>query len=106
MSKIRKGDDVIVLTGKDRGKRGKVLAMFPQENRVIVEKVNMIKRHTRPDRMGNGGGIMEKEAPIHLSNVAIYNPTLAKADRVGYKLLNDGQKVRVFKGNGEVLPQR
>ncbi|MCE5393431.1 MAG: 50S ribosomal protein L24 [Acidithiobacillus sp.] len=106
MSKIRKGDDVIVLTGKDRGKRGKVLAMFPQENRVIVEKVNMIKRHTRPDRMGNGGGIIEKEAPIHLSNVAIYNPTLAKADRVGYKLLNDGQKVRVFKGNGEVLPQR
>ncbi len=106
MSKIRKGDDVIVLTGKDRGKRGKVLAMFPQENRVIVEKVNMIKRHTRPDRMGNGGGIMEKEAPIHLSNVAIYNPTLAKADRVGYKLLNDGLKVRVFKGNGEVLPQR
>ncbi|MCE5387372.1 MAG: 50S ribosomal protein L24 [Acidithiobacillus sp.] len=106
MSKIRKGDDVIVLTGKDRGKRGKVLAMLPEANRVIVEKVNMIKRHTRPDRMGNGGGIIEKEAPIHLSNIAIYNPTLAKADRIGYKLLSDGQKVRVFKGNGEDLPRR
>ncbi|WP_248883793.1 50S ribosomal protein L24 [Acidithiobacillus acidisediminis] len=103
MSKIRKDDEVVVLAGKDKGKRGKVLRVLPEENRAIVEKVNMIKRHQRPDRMGNGGGIVEKEAPIHLSNLAVYNPTTGKADRVGYTFLEDGSKVRVFKGNGEHL---
>jgi large subunit ribosomal protein L24 len=103
MSKIRKDDEVVVLTGKDKGKRGKVLAVLPEEGRAIVEKVNMIKRHKRPDRMGNGGGIIEKEAPIQLSNLAIVNPATGKADRIGYQFLADGSKVRVCKSNGEQL---
>ena len=96
MSKIRKDDEVVVLAGKDKGKRGKVLRVLPEENRAIVEKVNMIKRHQRPDRMGNGGGIVEKEAPLHASNVAIFNSETNKADRVGFKI-EDGKKIRVFK---------
>ncbi|MEY2342181.1 50S ribosomal protein L24 [Acidithiobacillus sp. IBUN Pt1247-S3] len=103
MSKIRKDDEVVVLSGKDKGKRGKVLRVLPEENRAIVEKVNMIKRHQRPDRMGNGGGIVEKEAPVQLCKLAVYNPATGKADRVGFKFLADGSKVRVFKSNGEQL---
>ncbi len=106
MSKIRKDDEVVVLAGKDKGKHGKVLRVLPDENRAIVEKVNIVKRHKRPDRMGNAGGIVEKEAPIHVSNLAIYNSGTGKADRIGYKFLADGQKVRVYKSNGEVLPKR
>jgi len=104
MSKLRKNDEVIVLAGKDKGKRGKILRVLPEENRVLVEKVNMIKRHTRPDRLGKAGGIIEKEAPIHISNVALVNPATGKADRVGHRFLEDGRKVRFFKSNGEVVP--
>ena len=106
MLKVRKDDEVVILTGKDKGKRGKVLRVLREESRVVVEKVNMIKRHVRPDRMGKSGGIVEKEAPIHVSNVAIFNTATGNGDRIGYKVLEDGQKVRVFKSNGEVIGRR
>ncbi len=106
MSKIRRNDEVVVLAGRDKGRHGKVLRILPEEDKAIVEKVNIVKRHKKPDRMGNAGGIVEKEAPIHVSNLAIYNPGTGKADRIGYKFLADGQKARVYKSNGEVLPKR
>ncbi|MEW5888133.1 MAG: 50S ribosomal protein L24 [Pseudomonadota bacterium] len=103
MNKIRKGDDVIVIAGKDKGKRGTVLRRVDDE-RVVVEGVNRVKRHTRPNPMkGQAGGIVEKEMPIHVSNVALFNPATSKADRVGFRILEDGRKVRVFKSNGEVV---
>ena len=102
-NKIRKGDDVIVLTGKDKGKRGTVLRMLDGE-RVLVENVNMAKKHVKPNPMkGEQGGIVEKEMALHMSNVALYNPTKDMADRVGFKVLEDGRKVRVFKSDGEVV---
>ena len=100
--KIKKGDRVVVITGKDKGKTGEVLKVLPQDNRVIVQGVNVVKRHTRP-AMGNPGGIVEKEATIHLSNVAHIDPKENKPTRVGYKTLEDGRKVRVAKRSGEVL---
>ncbi len=101
MQKIRKGDDVIVLTGRDRGKRGAVLRRVDAEH-VVVEGVNRVKKHQRPNPMkGITGGIVDKDLPIHISNVALFNPATKKADRVGSKTLQDGRKVRVFKGNGE-----
>lgn len=104
MAKIRKGDEVIVLTGKNRGQTGVVLRVLPASEQVIVENINMIKRHTRPNPMrGEAGGIVEKEAPIHVSNVAIYNPVTKKGDRVGFRHLEDGSKVRYFKSNNEVV---
>ena len=106
MLKVRKDDEVVILAGRDKGKRGKVLKVLREESRVVVEKVNMIKRHVRPDRMGKAGGIVEKESPIHVSNVAIFNAATGNADRIGYKVLEDGQKVRVFKSNGEVVGRR
>ncbi len=103
MSKIRKGDNVFVLTGRDRGKRGVVVRVL-DEDRVIVEGVNMVKRHTKPNpQMGTPGGIVEKEAPLQVSNVALFNPVTQKPDRVGYRFLEDGRKVRYFKSNGEVV---
>ena len=103
MNKIRKNDDVIVIAGKDKGKRGSVTRVLPND-RVIVENVNMIKRHTKPNpNKGVAGGIVEKEAPIHVSNVALFNPVSKKADRVGIKVLEDGRKVRIFKSNNEVV---
>ena len=103
MNKIRKGDNVIVITGKDKGKRGVVLRRVDEE-RLLVEGVNRVKKHTKPNPMkGQQGGIVEKEMPIQISNVALFNPATQKADRVGFKTLNDGRKVRVFKANGEVL---
>lgn len=103
MRKIKKGDDVIVLTGKDKGKRGTVVRVT-DDNRVVVENVNMVKRHTKPNpQRGVGGGIVEKEASIHVSNVALFNPATKKADRVGFRVLEDGRKVRVFKSNNEVV---
>lgn len=103
MRKIRKGDDVIVITGKDKGKRGNVLRVYPDE-RVVVQNVNMVKRHTRPNpARGVAGGIVEKEMPVHVSNIALFNPVTKKADRVGLKTLDDGRKVRFFKSNGEVV---
>ena len=103
MNKIRKGDGVIVITGKDKGKRGVVLSRV-DDARVIVEGINRAKKHTKPNPMkGQPGGIVEKEMPIQISNVALFNPVTQKADRVGFKSLDDGRKVRVFKSNGEVV---
>ena len=103
MGKIKKGDEIAVLTGRDKGKRGAVLRVV-DDSHVIVEGVNMVKRHTKPNpQMGAPGGIVETELPIHISNVGLYNPVTEKADRVGYKILEDGRKVRVFKSNNEVV---
>lgn len=103
MNKIRKGDEVVVLAGKDKGKRGTVLRLVDAE-RVVVEGVNRVKKHTRPNPVkGLVGGIVEKEMPVHISNVAVFNSATQKADRVGFKLLEDGKKVRFFKSNGELL---
>jgi large subunit ribosomal protein L24 len=103
MEKIRKGDDVVVLTGRDKGKRGTVLGRVDAEH-LLVEGVNRVKKHVRPNPMkGQAGGIVEKELPVHLSNVALFNPATQKADRVGVKVLEDGRKVRVFKSNGELV---
>ena len=102
MSKSRKGDDVVVLSGRDKGKRGTVLQII-ENNRILVDNVNVIKKHVKPNpNRGETGGIIEKEAPIQISNVALFNPNTNKADRVGYKILEDGRKVRVFKSDGEV----
>ena len=102
MSKLRKGDDVVVLSGRDKGKRGTVLQII-ENNRILVDNVNVIKKHVKPNpNRGETGGIIEKEAPIQISNVALFNPNTNKAARVGYKLLEDGRKVRVFKSDGEV----
>jgi large subunit ribosomal protein L24 len=101
--KIRKGDNVVVIAGRDRGKRGDV-ARVVDATHVVVNGINKVKRHTRPNPMKNQpGGIVAKEMPIHVSNVAIWNPVTGKADRVGFRKLEDGRKVRFFKGNGEVL---
>lgn len=103
MNKIRKGDDVVVTTGKDKGKRGVVLRSVSAES-LLVEGINRVKKHTKPNPMkGHQGGIVEKEMPINISNVALFNPTTQKADRVGFKVLDDGRKVRVFKSNSEVV---
>jgi len=103
MDKIRKGDDIIVIAGKDKGKRGAVLARIDSEH-VLIEGVNRVKKHTKPNPMkGQPGGIIEKEMPINVSNVALLNPATRKADRVGFKTLEDGRKVRAFKSNGEIV---
>ena len=102
-SKIRKGDEVIVLTGKDKDKRGTVIKMVG-EDRVVVENINMAKKHTKPNpNRGEPGGILDKEMPMHISNLALYNPATGKGDRVGFKILEDGKKVRVYKSSGEVV---
>jgi large subunit ribosomal protein L24 len=104
MKKIKKGDNVMVLTGKDRGKTGQVVRVFDEDDRVIVENINMAKKHQRGNpNAGVPGGIIDKEMPIHISNVALVNSATGKADRVGVKQLEDGRKVRYFKSNGEVL---
>jgi large subunit ribosomal protein L24 len=100
--KIKKGDKVVVITGRDKGKSGEVLRVLREENRVLVQGVNMVKRHTRPGA-GQAGGIVEKEAAIHVSNVAHIDPKSSKPTRVGYKILGDGRKVRFAKRSGEVL---
>ena len=103
MNKIRKGDDVIIITGKDKGKRGTVLQMLDL-NRILVEGANKVKKHQKPNPMkGSTGGIVEKEMPLHISNVALFNPATQKADRVSVRVLEDGRKVRAFKSNGEIL---
>ena len=103
MEKIRKGDDVVVLAGRDKGKHGTVLKMLGN-GRVLVDNVNLVKRHTKPNpNKGQTGGIVEKEAYIQVSNLAVFNPTTKKADRVGFKTLEDGRKVRYFKSDGEVV---
>ena len=101
-AKIKKGDKVVVTTGRDKGKRGEVLKVMPDEGRVIVAGVNVVKRHTR-QTMRTQGGIVSKEAPIHVSNVAFADPKTGEATRVGFKVLADGRKVRVAKKSGEVI---
>ncbi len=100
--KIKKGDHVIVLAGKDKGKHGEVLKVMPKDNRVIVQGVNMVRRHQR-QTANQEGGIITKEAPIHISNLALEDPKDGKATRVGFKILNDGRKVRYAKRSGEVI---
>jgi len=103
MQKIKKGDQVVVLTGKDKGKSGVVLGM-PSEGRIVVEGINIAKKHQKPMPMkGIAGGIVEKAMPIHVSNVALKNPITNKPDKVGFKILADGRKVRFFKSNNEVI---
>ncbi|GBL46369.1 MAG: 50S ribosomal protein L24 [Sulfuriferula sp.] len=103
MNKIRKGDDVIVIAGKDKGKRGSVLRVR-DDDRLLVEGINSVKKHVKPNPVkGDAGGIVSKEMPIHISNIALFNATSKRADRVGFKVLEDGRKVRVFKSNGEVV---
>ena len=100
-AKIRRDDEVVVIAGKDKGRRGKVLQVRPN-NRVLVSGVNLIKKHTKPNpTLGKQGGIVEKEAPVHISNIAIFNPESNKAERVGFLLNEDGTKVRVFKSTGK-----
>jgi large subunit ribosomal protein L24 len=103
MRKLKKGDDVIVTTGRDKGKRGAILRVLDDDH-LIVEGANKVKKHQRPNPMrGITGGIIEKEMPLHASKVAIFNPQTRKADRVGFRQLEDGRKVRFFKSNGEVI---
>ncbi|MDF1484969.1 50S ribosomal protein L24 [Ramlibacter sp. H39-3-26] len=103
MNKIRKGDEVIVLAGRDKGKRGKV-ALRKDDSYLVVDGINLVKKHTKPNPLkGTAGGIVEKSMPIHQSNVAIVNPASGKADRVGIKLQADGTRVRVFKSSGEEI---
>lgn len=104
MQKIKKGDDVIVIAGKDKGKRGTVSSVILERDRVLVDGINMVKKHQKPNpAAGAPGGIIDKEMPLAISNVALFNPATGKADRVGIKKLEDGRKVRYFKSNGEVL---
>lgn len=103
MLRIKTGDEVVISTGKDKGKRGKVTKLVG-DDKVLVEGVNVVKKHQKPNpQAGTPGGIVEKEMPIHISNVMLYNPASQKGDRVGFKTLEDGKKVRVFKSNGEVV---
>jgi large subunit ribosomal protein L24 len=103
MQRIRKGDEVIVIAGKDKGRRGSVVRVF-SDGRVLVENVNVAHKHQRPNpQAGVAGGIIEKEIPLHASNVMVFNPTTKKGDRIGFRQLADGRKVRYFKSNDEVL---
>lgn len=103
MNKIRKGDEVVLNTGKDKGKRGTVLRVL-ESGQVLVEGVNMVKKHAKPNPMkGITGGIIDKEMPIDISNIALFNTATQKGERVGFKTLEDGRKVRVFKSSGEVV---
>jgi large subunit ribosomal protein L24 len=100
---VKKEDTVMVITGKDKGKKGRVIAAFPKENRVLVEGINMMKKHARPSQQNPQGGILNQEAPIHVSNVMLIDPKSGEPTRVGYKVLDNGKKVRVAKKSGEVI---
>ena len=100
--KIKKGDNVVVVAGRDKGRTGEVLRVLPAERRVVVQGVNLVKRHTKP-RMGDPGGIVEKELALHISNIAHVDPASGKPTRIGYKMLEDGRKVRVARRSGEVI---
>ena len=103
MRKIRKGDEVVVITGKDKGRRGSVLKVGA-DNRIVVQGINLVKKHQKPNPMsGVAGGIITKEMPVDVSNVMLFNPATQKGDRVGFRMLDDGRKVRFFKSNGEVV---
>ena len=102
MNRIRKGDQVVVISGKDKGKRGDVVRMAG--DKLVVSNVNVIKRHTKPNpQAGQPGGVIEREAPIHISNVMLFNPVTGKGERVGFKVLEDGRKLRVFRSSGESI---
>src|SRR5918993_5014657 len=102
MNRIRKGDRVIVTAGKDKGKQGEVVRVAG--DKVIVSNINIIKRHTKPNpQAGQPGGVIEREAPIHISNVMLFNPATGKGERVGFKVLEDGRKLRVFRSSGEAI---
>jgi large subunit ribosomal protein L24 len=103
MAHVRKGDTVIVVSGKERGKRGRVLRVIPEKDRVVIERINMIKKHQRPTQKIRQGGIIEREGSIHLSNVMVLDPTSGKPTRVGTRALGDGKKVRVARRSGEIL---
>jgi large subunit ribosomal protein L24 len=103
MAHVRKGDTVVVIAGKERGKRGKVLRVLPERGRVVVEKVNMIKKHQRPTQKLRQGGIIEREGPIHLSNVMLVDPRGDRPTRVGVRVLADGRKARVARRSGEMI---
>lgn len=104
MRKIKSGDEVIVIAGKSKGQRGKVTKVLIEDEKVLVEGANLVKKHQRANpQAGVEGGIIEKEAPLHISNIAIFNPATGKADRVGIKTLDDGKKVRVFKSSNEQI---
>ena len=100
---VKKGDNVVVITGKDKGKKGRVLASFPKRNRVLVEGVNLVKKHTKPNPASPQGGIVTQEASIHASNVMIADPKTGEPTRIGYKVLDNGNKVRYAKKSGEVI---
>ena len=102
MAKIKKGDKVVVLTGRDKGKEGEVLRVLIEQQRVVVQGVAMVKRHTRPGA-GQPGGVVDKEGTIHISNVSLLDPKSGKATRIGFKLLDDGKKVRIARRSGEVI---
>jgi large subunit ribosomal protein L24 len=101
-AKVKKGDKVVVVSGKDKGKRGEVLRVIPGEQRAVVQGINTVTRHTRPS-MQNQGGLVKKEAPVHLSNLMLIDPSTDKPTRVGFKLLEDGTKVRVARRSGEQI---
>ena len=103
MKKLKKGDEVVVITGRDKGKRGAVVRLV-QGDRVLVEGINRVKKHEKPNpNKGTSGGIIEKEMSLHISNVSIFNPVTKKADRIGVKKLEDGRQVRIFRSNGEMV---
>ena len=102
-ARIKKGDQVEIITGADKGKRGEVLAVMPRDDRAVVRGVRIVKRHTKPTGMGNPGGIVEKEGSIHLSNVMLVDPKSDKRTKVGFRVLDGGRKVRVAKATGEVI---
>jgi large subunit ribosomal protein L24 len=102
-ARIKKGDTVLVTTGSDRGRRGEVLRVIPKDNRAVVQGVNVAKKHTKPTGMGNPGGIVEVEATIHLSNLKLVDPKSDKPTKVGFRVLEDGRKVRVAKATGAVI---
>ena len=102
MNRIRKGDQVVVITGKDKGKKGDVIRVAG--DKVVVSNINVIKRHTKPNpQAGQPGGVIEREAPIHISNVMLFNPASGKGERVAFKVLEDGRKLRVFRSSGEAI---
>ena len=102
MNRIRKGDQVIVTAGKDKGKKGDVVRVLG--DKVVVSNINVVKRHTKPNpQAGQPGGVVEREAPIHISNVMLFNPATGKGDRIGFKVLEDGRKLRVFRSSGEAV---
>jgi large subunit ribosomal protein L24 len=100
--KVKKGDEVIVITGKYKGKKGRILKVFPTDNKIIVSGINLVKKHTKPSQTSEGG-IITKELPIHISNVAHIDPKTGKSTKVGFKILDDGSKVRVAKKSGEII---